>query len=139
MADLITFRGSSVLADTEGVYDFTPGQMNRAWSFVRLPRGSGELAKDLGVNGATHTVVVTYIAVASGSVATLFSRIAGLQTPVSGSLVIPRYGTYPHCVVESVSWDKQTLAAKSVSPSSPKGTAVDTMRVTITFRQLRAV
>lgn len=135
---IITFCGTALFYDDEGTYRFVPGSRNRVWNYVHLPRAQGELAKDLGVSGATHTLTLNFLNLDTNDVATVFSRVVGAQSPTSGALVVPRYGTYNHCVVDAVSFSEQELNVVSVSKTTPKGTSVDRIEVTITFRQLRA-
>lgn len=139
MAWQITFRGQSLLTSVEGTYDFTPGSMNRQWSFVRLPRALGEFAKDLGRNGASHTLVARFHNVALAGLASVFSRISGFQTPVAGALVVPDFGAYGNCVIESVEHRAQTPTVHNIAlnGNNLSETRSCLLEFTIKFRQLR--
>lgn len=121
MADIITFKGSTLLADGEGTYDFQPGRIfgQRDYEVIKMARAVGAIAKDLG-SGATPLNLTLYMPTADGTVATIFSRIATFAaTPETGSLVIPGYGTYTHCLVmDSGHAERQKRITKLTTPNA---------------------
>lgn len=138
----VKFRGEKLIDDAEGVWLFAPGMMLRNWVFVQPPRGIGELAKDMGLAGCDHTLSVTFLNVDEANIDNIFDRMQDFWTPSSGSppsgtLEVPKYGSYRHCVITDCQPGEQSVRAKSVSPSSPKGTECWDLRFDITFRQLR--
>lgn len=125
-----------------GICRFTPGMMQRDWVMVRLPRGLGEIAKDMGLSGADHVLELTYLNVPEGDVAVIFRRLERMWIPVSGNprsgtLTVAGYGSYPHCVVVSCVPDAQAVRARSISTENPTGQKVFDLGFTVTFRQLR--
>lgn len=125
-----------------GVWNFTPGMMARDWVMVRLPRGIGEIAKDMGLSGCDHELQLTYLNVAPEDVAGVFEFLEDMWipsggSPASGTLTVPGYGSYPHCVVTACEPDALALRAKAQTPSNLAGSKAYNLGFTITFRQLR--
>lgn len=133
----VDFRNSTLINDVEGVWDFTPGMMQRDLVFVRMPRGIGELAKDLGVAGCDHSLTVTFLNVQTSDVQTIFSRLDGMMDPVTGTLQIPDYPSYRHCLMTSCQPHAQAVRAYNISNSNPAGTKRWDLGFDIMFRQLR--
>lgn len=140
----VTFTGAAapLMTAVQGIYLFTPGMMARDWQMVRLPRGIGEIAKDMGMSGCDHTLVLRYLNVSAEDVPGIFDFLQDLWTPASGSpqsgtLTVPDYGSYPHCVVTACEPDQQARRAVGVSPESTAGTVAYDLGFTLTFRQLR--
>ena len=109
---------------------------------VRLPRGIGEIAKDLGLSGCDHQLRISFLNVSAANADSIFTMLHGLWIPTSGSpksgdLVVPDYGTYPHCIVTGCELSDQAAVATDVSPASPKGTDRHDYHFDLTFRQLR--
>lgn len=139
MAITFTNHGLSnnvLFGDTEGAYQFTPGLRARRLEIVALPRGLGELVKDLGSVGATHTLVLTFIGVLPADVASVRARIQSCLTGTTGTLTVPESGTFPHCVCLEAEEGPQSPAIKNVTASAA-GTRCYTMTFRLTFRQLR--
>ena len=140
----VTFSvaASPLMTPVLGVWNFTPGMMQRDWVFVRLPRGVGEIAKDMGMSGCDHELRLEYLNVAAEDVSGIFDFLQGLWTPAAGSprsgiLTVPDYGSYRHCVVSNCVPDAQALRAKNMTPGSTAGTKVYNLGFALTFRQLR--
>lgn len=107
-----------------------------------MPRTIGMIAKDLRVEGPTHELTITYTGVPVSGIQDKFDDMEELSLPLngrsqSGSLVVPDYGTYPHCIIDSITASPQTVRAKNISPTDAVGDKVYELTFTIIFRQLR--
>lgn len=138
----VTFRSSDIITDAQGVWKFKPGIMNRDWVFVRLPLALGEIAKDMGMSGTDHVLTGKFLNVSVGSVNSILTALRNLASPSSGSprsgtLTVPEYGSYNHCVISNVETGEQKASGKDVGPDGSVTKTYD-IEFSITFRQLRA-
>lgn len=121
MAAIITYKGSTLLDAGEGTYEFHAGRVfgQRDYEIIKMARAVGAIAKDLG-SGPTQLSLTLFMPTADGSVATILSRIATFAAQATtGSLVIPDYGTYTHCLlVDSGHAAPQKRITKLTTPNA---------------------
>jgi hypothetical protein len=99
VAAQITFRGSTFLDAGEGVYDFEPIEFGYTTVAPReLARSVGSQAINLGVKATFHKLGL-WLPTATASMAALHTRFKGFADGVAGTLVIPDFGSYNHCVL----------------------------------------
>lgn len=144
----VTFTGATLITPAQGEYDFNPGLMQPIWQHVRPARATGEIRKHMGTAGCDHSLQLYFLDVVPGSSAgQVLAIVAALQnmaaptsgTPVTGSLVVPDYGTFPYCAITSVVLGPQTARVKlnASTPATASQTQVYDIDVTITFHQTR--
>lgn len=144
----VTWNSQTLITPAQGVYAFTPSMIKPVWQFDRVIRAIGEFAKYLGAEGCDHRLELTYLNVTEADVETKRATLQNLMvpvfgSPVSGPLVVPGSGTFPHCVIKDVQEGPMTVRAVEVSAttSNPYGANPTTvcyeMQFTIIFRQNR--
>lgn len=138
----VKYRDVTIITDAQGVWRLTPGMMRREWVMVRMPRGIGEIAKDMGLSGCDHQLSLSFLNVSESDVDNTFESLQELWTPESGSpksgtLVVPDYGTYPHCVITDCTPGEQTPVATGIDADDPVGERCYDLHFQVTFRQLR--
>lgn len=104
MANLITFRGTTILADGEGVFSNPQWEDSAGQEYDHEPlaRGLGTVAKALGTRDATITVGVTFFTKDSGgnSVSTIVTRLQGCcATAGEGTLAVTGMPSFANCVM----------------------------------------
>lgn len=147
MAWSVMFGNVPLMSNTDGEFQFEPGEMSRAWIFEQLPRALGELAKDGGANGCDHKLTLIFHDLTNTSLATTMASLRALWIPATGSppcstLYVPDTGTtyvytYNSCVVTNVSLNPMTKRGVSINASTFAITEGYELQATMTFRQLR--
>lgn len=144
----VTWAGISIITAIQGVWEFTPDLMPSIFKFDRPVRSIGELSKHLGGGGCDHSLRVIYLGVeagtAAGKVMDFFGDLQDLLcpatgTPLAGSLIVPDYGTWPHCVMTDCS--PGTLTPRAVLNTSigsgPYNKTVYDLEFSMSFHQTR--
>lgn len=139
----VTWRGLILITDAEGVWETKPGVFTRETKFVRPPRSIGGRVKDLGADGAEHSLELTFLNVVDPE--TIKTRLENLHCPPSGqiqsgTLVIPKamgatMHSFPHCVFTGLTFNSEEIRADFTSPNTY--TDVWDLSFTLTFRQTR--
>lgn len=130
----VTFGGTTIVSNTSGVYQYTPGVMQPRLQFDAAPRSLGEIPKALGVSGTDHRLEVTFVGVTAASVAGVVSAMQALATGMAtGTLAVPGYASVPNCVVSAVTPGRFELRG---SGNAPYTTKCYDMGYSVTFRQV---
>lgn len=138
----VTF-GTTLVSNTTGYYEFTPGMMQRKYANEQLPRAMGEIAKDMGMTGCDHQLVVTLLAVAPANVATVHNAFAAIAAPTgrvaAKSLIVPNYDAFPNCICTACSCVKLAVRGTytTIGQNGPVNTLCYDMTFNLTFHQLR--
>jgi hypothetical protein len=92
MANLITFRSTTILADGEGVFSNPQWEEAAGQEYAHEPlaRGLGTVAKQLGTRQASITLTVTFFTKDSGG-----NTITTYQTRLSALAAVPSVNTAP--------------------------------------------
>lgn len=130
MAAIITLRGSTLLSDTEGGYEYTPPIMAEVAVAENLPRGRGALVKSLGYQAVEGALSIDF-AVADASVAGIFTRIQSACAVNPGTLAVDGHPSVPNCILQ------QPQAQQQKRIKTAGGSLGYLIRVTFRVVQLR--
>lgn len=146
----VTFKGTTIITTVTGCWKpLQRGMFDRVIEFENAVRGFGDIGKDLHMTGAIHTLEITFLNVASGTVNTIHNALDSLYNPssgriTSGQLVVQdmhssAVHTLNHCVMLTPEPGQPELRVKGITPTDADGdgTSYWDIPYTLKFRQTR--